>query len=462
MPFDKQFIQKALSRVSILCDNCPREPKISIDSRTIEPGEIFVALRGAHHDGHDFIEEVLRKNAAGVIIADSKKDSIDSIDPALTKDALILSVPDPLQALVDLAHAWRMQFEYPVLAVTGSVGKTSTKEMIAQILNLNGNNYLASYGNQNTKIGVALNILRMRPEHDIALFEVGVNKRGEMDQLASMLRPTVALITNVGHSHMEGLGSLVDIALEKRMVFNYFTEQSIGIVNGDQSILSNVSYPHPVLKFGSKTTNQIQARKMRISGSHTSFVLKIYQKKYSIVLRQSHAGVIFNALAAAAAAQLLQVPIEIIVKGIQTPLIIAHRFEQRAMKKNNSILIDDSCNANPESMKAALLAFQQIETKAPKIAVLGDMLELGVNSPFWHRQLGRFLRKAPSLSRVILVGDLVKWTKKTAPAGLSVDVVPSWQDALKKLDQEMEQESVVLIKGSQATGLCKMVDKLAK
>ncbi len=261
---------------------------------------------------------------------------------------------------------------------------------------------------------------------------------------------------------MEGLGSLTDIALEKRAIFNFFTEQSIGIINGDQPILATVSYLHPVVKFGQKTTNQIQARKVRISGSHINFTLKIYQKKYSVSIKSAHAGVVQNALAAASVATLLGVEDQVIVRAIQEPPVVKQRFEVKKMTKALGTMIDDCYNASPESMKAALLAFQQFESRSPKIAVLGDMLGLGVNSPFWHRQLGRFLRKVPSLQRVILVGTLVEWTEKTAPLQVSVERVPSWQDAISHLQKELQTEAVILVKGSNAMGLSNLVDHFTK
>ena len=222
---------------------------------------------------------------------------------------------------------WRLQFSYPVVAITGSVGKTSTKEMLSSILQLHGKPYIASYGNENTKIGVALNVLRMRPFHEIALFELGVSRRGEMVELVNIVRPTTAIITNIGHQHMDGLGSLHDIALEKREVFKCFTENSIGIINGDQPLLAQVSYVHPVIKCGAKTTNQIQARKIKITDSQVTFSLRIYKRKHQIKLPQPHMGAVFNSLTAKAAAQLLGIPDDTIIQAIQSSGVVGSRFE---------------------------------------------------------------------------------------------------------------------------------------
>lgn len=462
MHFDEHFLRMVIPEVTFVSTSFPTEPYMSVDSRTIQPGEIFVALAGSANDGHNFIAEALKKGASGLIMSQHKRDLLEKIDAHIIKNIFVALVPDTLDALKRLAQEWRAQFTYPVVALTGSVGKTSTKTIITNILALHGLEYVASYGNQNTSIGVALNIFKMRSDHQVAIFEFGISKRGEMAELARIVKPTIGLIVNVGHAHMEGLGSLQDIALEKKDIFKYFTEKSIGIVNGDQSLLAQVAYVHPVIKFGTKTINQIQARKIQISNKHISFVLKIYKQKYSIILKQTHEGAIFNSLAAAAVAHLLHVPADVIAKGIQMPIVIAGRFERLPLKGAKGVVINDCANANPESMKTSLLAFQQLDTKDQKIAVLGDMLELGVNSPFWHRQLGRFLRKVPSLNHVILVGKMVQWTKRTLPFGLTADIVPTWEEAIKKLDEKLDKECVVLVKGSHKIGLSHIIDHITE
>lgn len=464
MRFDEHFLRGALSEVTVIYSVFPSDSQFSVDTRTLQKDDIFFALPGARSDGHDFLEDAVKKGAGGIVIAANNKGLLDGLDKKQLEKMLVVMVPDTNAALIRLATVWRTQFNYPVVAITGSVGKTSTKELLAHIFDVQGVRYLASFGNQNTRIGIALNMLRMRSSHKAAIFEVGINKRGEMAKLANMLRPTTAVITNIGHSHMEGLGSVADIALEKRDIFKYFTADSIGVINGDQALLASVGYVHPVLKFGSKTTNQIQARKVHIGvgGSHTSFILKMYREKYTISLNNVHEGIVFNALAAASVAHLLNVPHEIIMKAVSQAPVVSGRFETRALKNRKGALINDCYNANPESMKAALLAFQKIETPARKIVVLGDMLELGLNSPFWHRQLGRFLRKVPSLKHAILVGDLVKWTKKTVPVGLSVTCVANWQEALDALEQSMGPESLVLVKGSRGMELTNLVKEMAE
>jgi UDP-N-acetylmuramoyl-tripeptide--D-alanyl-D-alanine ligase len=462
MRFDEHFLKGVLPDIVFTSTAFPEEPNIVVDSRVVKKGDIFIALKGSKHDGHEFVNQAIESGASGIIIAHHKKDIADKISPECLKKIGVALVPDTLEALSALATAWRAQFQYPVVAITGSVGKTSTKETVCNILSMHGVDYVASLGNQNTAIGLAMNIFNMRAHHKVAVFELGINKRGEMAKLAAIAHPTIAVITNIGHAHMEGLGSLQDIAIEKKDIFKYFTEKSIGIINGDQNVLSQAAYVHPVIKFGTKTINQVQARKIYVSNKRISFTLKLYKQKFSILLRQTHEGAIFNSLAAAAVGYLLNIPGDVIARGLAAPVIVAGRFETLALQNGNGIVINDCYNANPESMKAALQAFQQMDTKDQKIAVLGDMLELGVNSPFWHRQLGRFLRKVPSLNHIILVGSMVHWTKKTLPFGLTVDMVPTWQEAVTKLEGKLNKESTVLVKGSFDVGLSNIVDAIAE
>ncbi len=460
MHFDETFIASAVPQARILQGTVPKILYCSIDSRMIKPDEIFIALRGAKLDGHDYLEAALDAGAYGIIIEESKKALIASIDKNKLKEKLVILVPDTLEALVSLARTWRDTYTGPVVAITGSVGKTTTKNILASIMKEHGSNYLLAQGNQNTLIGVSLNILRLSPEHAGGIFEIGINQRGEMARIISILRPTTALITGIGHSHMEGLGSLSDIALEKRDIFKYLKESNVGFVNGDQPILAQVAYLHPVIKFGLKTTNQIQARKVTVEGSSTTFTLKIYKDKYSVTLPTSHSGVVINTLAATAVAHHLGVSGSTIIKAIEKPVVVPGRFEKRILKNNPGYLINDCYNASPESMKAALLAFQNLETTADKVAILGDMLELGVDSAFWHRQLGRFLRKVPSLKHLILVGSHVEWTRKTSPTGITIEMVPHWKDALTVVRTRLSSESVVLVKGSRGIGLNNLVQEL--
>lgn len=460
MHFDKEFFKLAIPEVEFLSLDVPKDWSITADSRQAKKGDIFVALKGTRHDGHDFLTEAINKDISGLIIDKSKKDILNKISPDILKKLFVAIVPNTKEALISLATHWRSLFDYPVIGITGSVGKTSTKEILNNILELANVPFISSVIYEDSPVSVSLNILRMRSYHKVAIIEMGISKRGQMSLLADIVRPTSACITSIGHSHMEGLGSIFDIANEKKDIFKHFKESNIGIVNGDQPILANISYNHPIIRFGSKTTNQVQARKIQANNLSTNFVLKLYKNRYKITLDTNHPGRVTNVLAATAISYLLNINSEFIVKGIQMPLVINSRFQQANLKYSKGLLIDDCYNATPESVKAALLAFEKFESKGQKIAVLGDMLELGVNSSFWHRQLGRFLRKAPSLNHVVLVGDLVGFARNTVPVGLSFEHVKNWQEAVNHIKSKLDREAVILVKGSRSVELNNLVNEL--
>jgi UDP-N-acetylmuramoyl-tripeptide--D-alanyl-D-alanine ligase len=461
LDFGRDFFAQVAPESEILAGNFPSVPQCSIDTRTLKDGELFFALSGSKEDGHAHIKQALEKGASGLILNKAKRKLLEKIDAKLWKDRCVILVSDVHATLIELARAWRAQFAYPVVAITGSVGKTSSKELISSILNKAKIHHLATQGNQNTMLGVSLNILKLTSQHRVAVFEVGISARGEMKRIADLLRPTTAAITGIGHCHMAGLGSFNDIAAEKRAIFSFFKESCIGIVNGDQPILADVAYSHPVIRFGSKTTNQVQARKVQLGSNNATFVLKIYGQRHKVTVHNNHIGTVFNTLIATAIAHVLEIPQSTIVAAVQDSCAVSSRFERRNLKTGSGFLIDDAYNASPESVKAALLAFERVKTNGSKLAVLGDMLELGVNAPFWHRQLGRFLRKVPSLREIILVGEHVQWTKKTVPLGVTVHMAGDWQQAVKLVKKQVGKDAAVLVKGSFALGLQNLVNELS-
>lgn len=456
MHLTQGFLKAVLPDAVVVNGDLEGDITFSVDSRTITSKEIFVPLQGERSDGHTFLEQALTAGA-GALVAQDKKLLLEKVPLHLRESRIIIMVEDPLEALMELATAWRARFTCKVIGVTGSVGKTSTKQMLGSMLTQANQRCFVSHGNQNTLIGIALNLVRVKDEHQVAVFEMGINVRTEMQKLAQLVRPDMAIITAIGHSHLEGLGTLASVATEKRKIFSYFNESSIGVINGDQPVLSGVGYTHPVVRFGSKTTNQVQARRIRIKNNKLTFVFKLYQETFNVTLNMQHRGMIMNALAAATVAHFLGVEGQDIVAAIETLPERSQRFERCALKGYKGILIDDCYNASPESMRAALLALEELETSGKKIAVLGDMLELGENSAFWHRQIGRFFRKTPSIKQVILVGKEVQVMSKVLPVGTKVESVESWQEAIERLKYTLENDAVVLVKGSNGMKLSNIV-----
>jgi len=466
MRFDKQFLMKALPNALLKYENFPRYPNVSVDSRTLMKEDIFVALKGKQIDGHAFILDALNKGASGLIIQESNQAVLDQVGANLLQDKLIIIVKDSYQALIQLATAWREQFDCTVVGVTGSVGKSSTKEILRNILDEAGIVNCVSYGNQNSLIGASISVLKLREKHQVAVFELGISARGEMAELVAITKPTIGVITCIGHSHMAGLGALSDIADEKRMIFKYFKEDNIGIINGDQTLLSQIGYIHPVIKFGAKTTNQIQARKVRVANNKIQFTLKIYQQKFvNVKIAGNHEGAVYNSLAAAAVACLLNIQADIIVRGIEKPIDLPGRFQIKTINEGKGgLLIDDCYNASPESVKAALVSFDRMSSDYKKVIVLSDMNELGVDAPFWHRQIGRLLCKMSALDGLLLFGNHIKEIQKTLPLGLKATLVEDWEAGLDFLKTKLKNEKLlILVKGSTfgyTQGLAKLVGEL--
>ncbi len=462
MQIDLDFIASVIPQAYLQGNAWMPEAHYTIDSREIKPSEIFVALSGAKFDGHDFIQEALDNGASGFILQDAKKDLVLQKYGKQLESKSVLFVPDTLQTLVDLARAWRKKFDIPVVGVTGSVGKTTTKEIIRNILKVADMNALVSSGNQNTMIGASLNILKMRPYHKVAIFEMGISEIGNMRNLAELIQPTLAVITQIAHAHMEGLGGLTAISKEKREIFSLFKEHNIGIINGDQKELTKISYRHPVVCFGKKRTNQIQARKIITDQNSIAFTLKIYKNSYSVVLPTCNQVRVINALAAVSIGYMLQIPDELLVKGIELPVVVKGRFEvmQSAL---GAEIINDAYNANPDSVKAAIVAFDAYQTQKQKIMVLGDMLELGSDAAFWHRHIGRYLGKIRNLSKIILIGKYVQDMKKSLPYGVeyqSFDTVELAYSYIRSLAED--KNNVLLFKASNSMRFSYLIENILK
>ena len=428
----------------------------SIDSRDVKKDEAFIALQGEKFDGHDFLEQAIKNGASTLIINKNKKNKLDQISKDVLSKKLIILVDDTLKALIELAKNWRQKFSFPVIGITGSLGKTTTKEMLANILSVAKYKAFVSFKNQNTVIGLSLNILKMQKNYKAAIFELGINGVGEMDELVDILQPTTALITSINNAHTHGLKNLQGVAKEKKKIFKHFKQNNIGIINGDQPILSKVFYDYPVVRFGLKTKNQIQARQVRVEQNNEqqklciSYNLKLYSNKKRIFLNGNHIGLVNNSLAASSIANLLDISFEDIVKGLQTYKAFENRFEQKKLKDNLGSIISDCYNASPDSMKAAILAFSQIKNDGKKIAILGDMLELGESTIKFHKEIQELLQKDKK-KYIISVGKFAKYYKSDLHFPKVEKLIFS------KKYEAFPLEAVILLKASHSINLEKII-----
>ncbi|MCB9493529.1 MAG: UDP-N-acetylmuramoyl-tripeptide--D-alanyl-D-alanine ligase [Epsilonproteobacteria bacterium] len=472
MQLDHAFLKESLPYASISVEGQQqwqaREVTVSIDSRHVKPEQFFVALKGARVDGNNFVADALARGACGVLVDD---DGMRKLEAAPAKDRVgkvIVHVPDSMQAFVDLARAWRAQLRCPVVGVTGSVGKTTTKEMIRTILRTADFPAFVSYKNYNTLIGTCYNLLNVPGNVKAAVLELGISQVGEMHELVDVARPTIGLITTVSHAHLQGLGgSVTCVAAQKRALFDFFGGSDIGIINGDVPLLTDFSYPHPIAKFGFKTKNHIQARKVRIERDKdgnlvTHFALKCYGKKVDVTINGNHPGFVVNALGAVAISYFLKIPFDLIVRGLQAYQGFEGRFQFKQLRNGKGNLLNDCYNANPESMRAALEAFSQIKVAGSKIAVLGDMLELGEKELYWHRQIGRVLAKLAPLDGLILVGERARHIASPLLQAVNVVTVDSWQQAQQELERMIvKDDSLVLTKASRGVNLSLLVEKVS-
>lgn len=437
--------------VGVWCGFC-------VDTRVLEEGQIFCAVVGEKVDGHQFVGRALELGALGVMV---ERGHEWLVSDSLVHGRLFIEVEQTVPAIVRLAAAWRARFTGVVMGVTGSVGKTTTKEMLRSILACGERSFFVSPGNLNSLLGVALSLLRMELTVDMAVFEVGINDVGEMDEIVSLLRPTYGLITMVAHSHTKGLGSVEGVACEKLKLFSGFGASNVGIVNGDCAEL-DMSFQHPVVYFGRHAGNNVRAvnitQVLHDGVYETHFVLKLFRRSMTVHVQGWHDALIDNALGAAAAATVLGCSDEAIIQGLWSFSGVEGRFQRRAVAGGRGFIIDDCYNASPESMRAALIAFSKLTAKK-KIAVLGDMLELGAKELPMHRQVGRLLGRIQGVDHLILVGPLAAVIAKPITYLDQVTLVSTWREAYQHLEPLLEPGVLVLVKASHGVGLSNLVQE---
>ena len=417
---------------------------VSTDSRTVEAGELFVPLKGGRFDGHDFIATALARGIR-VFLADRGWRAGNEV-PA---DATCIAVADTLRGLGDLALFHRRRFSLPVVGITGSNGKTTTKEMLASILTRTAPG-LKTGGNLNNLIGLPQMLLQLTREHRWAVLEMGMSEPGEIDRLAELARPDVGVITNALPAHLESMGSVEAVAEAKGELFLRLQPGGWAVYNADDLLISRCPSPSGVhrLSFGIEGA-AISATAVRSEGvAGQSFTLRLPNADIPVRLTALGLHNIYTALAAAAAAAALGIAPEIIREGLETFTPVAKRFSPE--KIDGIVLIDDSYNANPASMAAALVTLREIGGEASTIAVLGDMLELGEGTAKAHREVGRLA--ATCVNRLYLLGSMAETMAEGAMEGgldaEAVTVAACHNDIIAELGRELGAGEYLLVKGS--------------
>jgi len=417
---------------------------VSIDTRTMQAGDLFVAIQGENFDGHDYLEQAKQNGACAAIVS---KD--------INIDLPLIKVADTKKALAELAAWHRQQCNPKVIAITGSNGKTTTKEIVMSILSQTAP-VLASQGNFNNDIGVPLTLLKLTTEHKYAVIEMGANHPGEIAYLAELAMPDVALVTQVAPAHLEGFGSIDGVAKAKGEIFSTLSEQGTAIFNADDDYYSYfkvMTESNNQLTFALHAYAEVMAHTIQLNPEgKTEFILWLEGKEVFIELPLLGLHNVLNALAAAAVAYALEIPLEYIKAGLEAMKPYPGRLAPLT-GKNGCRLIDDSYNANLVSVKAAIdvLANYPGET----ILVLGDLRELGEEGPEHHRMLGEYASEQ-GIDRLYTLGTL---TRETAAAfGDEAQCFDDWKALSEELSKALTPEITVLVKGSQSMGMKRVVD----
>jgi len=431
-----------LSEATALLDGAYAGPdaeatRVVTDSRILQPGDLFIALRGERFDGGRFAAQARQQGAAGVVL-----------DAAQAPDiAHAIRVDDTRLALGRLASGWRQRFAIPLVAITGSNGKTTVKEMLAAILQAEAgaaDAVLATEGNLNNDIGVPLMLLRLRPHHQYAVLEMGMNHAGEIDYLTRLARPGIALVNNALTAHIGNLGSVEAIARAKGEIFNGLTDAGIAIFNADDPhawLWRDANGRRSVVDFGLREPATVRGQFLpTLYGSLLNVSLPSATLDIELQVPGEHN--VMNALAAAAAAFALDVSHRSIVAGLSAYVGIKGRMQKKT-GLHGATFIDDTYNANPDSVKAALAVLARQPSK--RILVLGDMGELGTDAAAMHAQIGQAARAA-GVDRLLALGDLTRETVGSFGAGaMHFERI---EELLAELENALAPETTVLVKGS--------------
>lgn len=434
---------------------------VTLDSRQVEEDGLFIATVGERVDGHKFISQVFEKNAACVISEKTPKEI--EAEHGISKEvwgAYIL-VENSFQALKDIAEFYRRQLDIPVVGITGSVGKTSTKEFIAGVLSQKYK-VLKTEGNFNNEVGLPLTLLRIREQHEVAVIEMGISDFGEMHRLSKMARPNICVITNIGQCHLENLGDRAGILKAKTEIFDYMAEDGYVCINGDDDMLVTLKQikNRDVIRFGLSAGNNIFADEIDNQGLFGSkAIMHIDEDTYPISVPLPGQHMVINAMAAAAVATILHLSLEEIQNGILKVEPVGGR--SNIIRRDTMTIIDDCYNANPVSMRSAIDLLHSALGR--KVAVLGDMFELGIDSDNMHRGVGTYAVES-GVDMLLCVGEHAKnmyeGAKESKKDAQEVYYFQTRDEMLGELGAKTKPGDTILVKASHGMHFEKVVETL--
>ena len=427
--------------------------EVSTDSRDILPGSLFIPIEGERFDGHSFISAALENGAAGCLTARER----ESYRP----DKFYIKVRSTLRALWDLARYYKKMFPVPMVAVTGSVGKTTTKDMTAAVLGAKFRVHKTE-GNLNNDIGVPLTLLKLKPEHEVCVIELGMDHAGEIDGLAGLVEPDMALITNIGDAHIENLGSRENIFKAKCEILPHLKPNGLVIVNGDDPMLATLqgTLPQRTILVGSGEGLDYTACDLDSDGdSHISCRVRTPNEQFQVEIPALGRHMIYSTLMATAVGETMGMAADEIARGVGA--FLPTKMRMNLIRCNGDIMIlNDAYNANPQSMRAAAAVLGDARDRR-KVAVVGDMKELGPGSERFHRVVGEYFAQAGT-DRLIAVGDAARFIAEGAKdAGLEqADYYPTLDEARNALLREVRSGTTILVKASRSMAFEKVVNFL--
>ena len=436
-----QIAELAAAAVSSGDGNAPIE-KISTDSRTIKRGELFVALRGENFNGHNFIESVAKTGAAGAIMDLNWKGEI-------LANFAVIRVEDTLRAYQNLAANYRKSLSLKVLAITGSNGKTSTKDFAAAVL-AHHFRVTKTQGNFNNHVGLPRTMLEATSQDEVAVWEIGMNHPGEVAMLAKLAAPDAAIITNIGVAHIEFMGSREAIAAEKGALAQAVAPDGTVILNADDPFSKKIAVgTRAKVVFAGTTKGTIRASEITQSATGTDFTILEGAHRCRAQLPVPGLHMVQNALLAVAAGRMFGLSLEDCAAGLAAAPLTKARLQIKRIRGVQ--FIDDSYNANPESMKAALHTLVELDADGKRIAVLGEMRELGEESARGHREVGETAAEL-GVDQLIAIGDMAAVIAEAARnAGLqNTSIARSTSEAAELLGEIAASGDLVLVKGSRA------------
>lgn len=435
---------------------------LAIDSRAVEPGAAFVAFAGEHADGHAFIEDALAAGARAILVTRDDDAVRVAFDAGARPGAVLIRIEDPIGAVEALGTYHRDRLMCPVIGVTGSTGKTTTKDFLRSVL-ATRLRVVATAENRNNELGVPLTIMEAGAETEVLVVEMAMRGPGQIEHLCSIARPTAGLVTNVGVSHVEILGTEEAIASAKGELVRAIPEGGRVFLNGDDAWTDTLETysAAPVTRYGLAEGSNVRAEGIEVAEDGTpSFTMVTDEGCADAHLPVPGRHNVYNALAAASVALYLGVTLEDIVRGLEGATFSKWRMET-FQSATGLTIINDAYNANPTSMRAALSALQDVPTRGRRIAVLGDMAELGSLAELAHFQLGEEVAKS-ALDVLVTVGERGRRIAEGAlAAGMDEDAVRpcvTAAEASEVLDDLAEAGDTVLVKASRVMGLERVVE----